>query len=79
MKAAMLVSAMSLCLISPVLLNAQKTDMKKFLWGVASASYQVEGAYQADGKGVSNWDVYTNTNHVTEEFTKEQPDRKCCN
>ena len=71
MKAAMLVSTMSLCLISPVLLNAQKTDMKKFLWGVASASYQVEGAYQADGKGVSNWDVYTNTNHVTEEFTKD--------
>jgi beta-glucosidase len=38
----------------------------KFIWGVASASYQVEGAYQADGKGLSNWDVYTNKYHVTE-------------
>jgi beta-glucosidase len=37
----------------------------KFMWGVASASYQVEGAYKADGKGLSNWDVYTNTNEVT--------------
>ena len=38
----------------------------KFIWGVASASYQVEGAYQADGKGLSNWDVYTNQYHITE-------------
>ncbi len=41
----------------------------KFIWGVASASYQVEGAYQADGKGLSNWDVYTNKYHVTEGLT----------
>lgn len=27
-----------------------------FLWGSASAAYQVEGAYQADGKGPSIWD-----------------------
>ncbi len=38
---------------------------KKFMWGVASASYQVEGAYKADGKGLSNWDVYTNEYQVT--------------
>ncbi len=35
------------------------------MWGVASASYQVEGAYKADGKGLSNWDVYTNDYQVT--------------
>jgi 6-phospho-beta-glucosidase len=30
-----------------------------FLWGAASAAYQVEGAYNADGKGLSVWDVFT--------------------
>lgn len=32
---------------------------KDFLWGVATASYQVEGAYNIDGKGVSIWDVFS--------------------
>jgi len=30
-----------------------------FLWGVACASYQVEGAWDADGKGPSVWDDFT--------------------
>jgi beta-glucosidase len=42
---------------------------KKFMWGVASASYQVEGAYKADGKGESNWDVYTNKYEITKAVT----------
>jgi beta-glucosidase len=42
---------------------------KPFLWGAASAAYQVEGAWQADGKGLSNWDVYTNLYRVTEPGT----------
>ena len=29
-----------------------------FLWGSASAAYQVEGAWDSDGKGVSNWDKF---------------------
>ncbi|OIJ22077.1 aryl-phospho-beta-D-glucosidase [Anaerobacillus alkalidiazotrophicus] len=29
-----------------------------FLWGAASASYQVEGAWNVDGKGPSNWDEF---------------------
>lgn len=30
-----------------------------FLWGAASAAYQIEGAYNSDGKGPSIWDDYT--------------------
>jgi beta-glucosidase len=29
-----------------------------FVWGAASASYQVEGAIQEDGKGLSIWDMF---------------------
>ena len=28
-----------------------------FLWGAASASLQIEGAYDEDGKGLGIWDV----------------------
>ena len=32
-----------------------------FLWGAASASYQVEGAWNDDGKGESIWDRFSHT------------------
>jgi beta-glucosidase len=35
-----------------------------FLWGTATAAYQVEGGWQADGKGGSVWDVYTNVDRM---------------
>ncbi|MBC7556214.1 MAG: beta-glucosidase [Chryseobacterium sp.] len=30
-----------------------------FLWGTATAAYQVEGAYKEDGRGLSIWDTFS--------------------
>ena len=35
------------------------TFPKDFTWGSASSSYQIEGAWNADGKGPSIWDTFT--------------------
>jgi beta-glucosidase len=32
---------------------------KNFVWGAAAASYQIEGAWDEDGKGPSIWDMFT--------------------
>ncbi|MGB3928934.1 MAG: family 1 glycosylhydrolase, partial [Sphingobium sp.] len=32
-----------------------------FLWGCATAAYQIEGAAKEDGRGPSNWDVFSHT------------------
>ncbi|QXQ06727.1 beta-glucosidase [Sphingosinicellaceae bacterium] len=34
---------------------------KDFLWGCATASYQIEGAVTEGGRGPTNWDVFSHT------------------
>ena len=34
---------------------------KDFRWGCATASYQIEGAVKEDGRGETNWDVFSHT------------------
>ncbi len=42
---------------------------KEFLWGAASAAYQVEGAHDADGKGPSIWDTFSHLPGTTYQGT----------
>ena len=32
-----------------------------FIWGASSAAYQIEGAWNVDGKSPSIWDTFTQT------------------
>ncbi|MDQ4112568.1 MAG: family 1 glycosylhydrolase [Actinomycetota bacterium] len=39
--------------------HAERTFPQDFLWGAATASYQIEGAIDEDGRTPSNWDTFT--------------------
>ncbi|KAJ4458684.1 putative Beta-glucosidase 7 [Paratrimastix pyriformis] len=43
-----------------VVLAAAKVP-SEFVWGTSVSAYQVEGAWLADGKGFSTWDIYSHT------------------
>lgn len=40
---------------------SRRTFPDAFLWGTATASYQVEGAVKEDGRGPSVWDTFSHT------------------
>jgi beta-glucosidase/6-phospho-beta-glucosidase/beta-galactosidase len=35
-----------------------------FVWGMGTAAYQIEGAYNEGGRGASIWDTFTGANTV---------------
>jgi beta-glucosidase len=41
--------------------NAARAFPTGFLWGAATAAYQIEGAATADGRGPSIWDTFSHT------------------
>lgn len=43
---------------------------KNFVWGAATAAYQIEGAWNEDGKGTNIWDVFSHEpGHIVEGHT----------
>ena len=47
--------------IAPQAGDASRAFPSGFIWGTATASYQVEGAAREDGRGPSIWDTFSHT------------------
>ncbi|XP_073963444.1 myrosinase 1-like [Choristoneura fumiferana] len=58
----------SACNIRNKSLSAARSFPANFGFGASTASYQIEGAWDVDGKGISMWDylVRTNPNHIAD-------------
>ncbi|VAW28299.1 6-phospho-beta-glucosidase, partial [hydrothermal vent metagenome] len=52
--------------LSPMSKLTKQAFGKNFVWGAACAAYQVEGAWNTDGKGPSIWDEFTHRKHKIE-------------
>lgn len=48
----------------PSLYNYSGSFPDSFVWGLGTAAYQIEGAYNEDGRGASIWDTFTGANTV---------------
>ncbi len=55
----MLVNGQSVLRCKSMFHEHLKSFPANFLWGAASAAYQVEGAWNVDGKGLSVWDLFS--------------------
>jgi beta-glucosidase len=51
------------------------TFPKDFIWGAATASYQIEGAAYEDDKGLSVWDAFCRKDGAT--WNNENGDEAC--
>lgn len=47
---------------------------KNFLWGAASSAYQIEGAWEEDGKGMNCHDYYARQPEYAHHFAQGRPD-----
>lgn len=47
-----------------------------FVWGAATAAYQIEGAVNEDGRGLSIWDTFSHTLGKTFNGAVHDPQRR---